>query len=263
MHGRLRQRDVAAQLRLVQHLPQAMAGGAHQTPEDGQCRDRRDLLEVALEIRADVTREPGGALVVCLHVDRRRRIAAAARERTPVFCRNGLRGDEVEPVLVVRGEELVPDAGAAEPELLAPGHRPQREVARTAGEALGDLAHQQEIRRSGQDEPAFPAADVDRALDGAQQRRMPLYLVDRQAPRAADQVVGRGRCLIEDVEIVERQVQAVVRPRLDERALAGLPGARDDDRGHRVQRAVKGGLHVTGEGLHRIHALNDNHSTYE
>jgi hypothetical protein len=110
--------------------------------------------------------------------------------------------------------------------LFAPGQRPQRDVAGAAGQRLGDLRHQQQVGRSGQDEAARAAVLIHRFLDRQQDIRGPLNFIEDELGSVDERRRLPDR-LIPDQHIV----QGVIRPaanhfRLaDERALAGLPGA--------------------------------------
>jgi hypothetical protein len=91
MHRRLRQRDVARQLRLVDELAEAQASCPHETAEIGQRRDRGEVLEVALQVRAHVAFEPDRPLLGRPQVKGRGRKAATASQRAPVLRGVGLR----------------------------------------------------------------------------------------------------------------------------------------------------------------------------
>ena len=74
---------------------------------------------------------------------------------------------------------------------------------------------------------------VDGPLDRPQQRGLPLHLVHRDPSSAAHEAQGVAPGHVEDVEIVERRVDAAAGGRpLHERALTRLPGAADDNGGH-------------------------------
>src|SRR5262249_18535175 len=105
-----------------------------QAAEIGQRRDRRKLLQVALEVGAHVAVEPNGPGLVHFEVHSRSREAAAVCQRAPVLGLVRLRGYQVEPVPVTGSEQLIPEAATCGPRLLAPRHWPEGEIACAAGE---------------------------------------------------------------------------------------------------------------------------------
>jgi hypothetical protein len=71
-----RRRMVAAEFRLVEHLAESVAGSPHQPAKVGKCGDRREVLQIALEVGADVSVEPDGTFPVGAEMQGRRRKAA-------------------------------------------------------------------------------------------------------------------------------------------------------------------------------------------
>jgi hypothetical protein len=119
-----------------------------------------------------------------------------------------------------------------------------------------------EVRRPGQQKTAGPSAAIHVALHGQQQIRRPLYLVECEAGAPTNEIIGRCARLLEHVEIVERQVEAIVRGQevSNERALADLPGACHGDDRHRAKRPCDRGGSEPGDV---IHVVNDIHSSLE
>ena len=188
---------------------------------------------------------------------RRQGEAAAPGQLAPVLAGVGLRGDKVEPVLVARTEQVLPDAGAAEAELLAAGHRPEGEVAGAAGEGLGDAAHQQQVGGAGEKEFPGHAPVVDVSLHGVQQLGLALHLVERDRLATAEERprVAPGR--VDHIEVVEREEAAALGGELPGKgALAGLAGARDHDCRHNAEPGLEAGRSHPWEDV-LIHTVND------
>ena len=165
---------------------------------------------------------------------------------------------QVAPLRVGRGQQLVPPPRACEPELLAPGHGPEREVARAAGQRLRHLPHQEQVGRAGEQETPGPAAAIDGPLHRAQQARLALDLVERERIVAAQQGLGVAARRVAHVEVVERAVAPFARHQLlDQGALAGLPRAGEHHGRHHAQPHGERVIQETGQ---RLHSMDDIHS---
>src|SRR5690606_11794702 len=125
------------------------------------------LRQVAREERADVPAEPELAGVVVLDLERGLGEAAPGYGILPRRLGCGLRAHEVEPGVARVKEELAPHPGLREPELLAPGHRPELEVEGSACQRLRDAMQGEQVGGAGEDELPGPAGRlfVDRRLD--------------------------------------------------------------------------------------------------
>ena len=188
---------------------------------------------------------------------------ATERQRTPILRLGRLLGQNVEPLRVAGAEQLFPDAAAAETPLLPPGHRPERQVARPASERLGDSAHQEQVRRTGEEELPRPTTPIDLALHRVQQVRLTLYLVEGHRQAAADECLGVTPCQVHDVQVVQRQEPPASGRHLPGKgALAGLTCARDDHGRHDSETSVEAGLDETGK-RDIIHDMNDIYSRSE
>src|SRR4029077_1841932 len=75
--------------------------------------DRRQLPEIALQIRLHVTGEPGGPRITRVQLERGYRVPAAPGEHLPILSRDPLRRNQVRPLVVLRLEQFLPDAGAS------------------------------------------------------------------------------------------------------------------------------------------------------
>jgi hypothetical protein len=156
------------------------------------------------------------------------------------------------------GQQLVPAPRAAELELLAAGHGPEREVARAAGQRLRHLPHQEQVGRAGEEVLPGPAVAVDGPFHRSQQARLALHLVERERIVASQQRFGVAARGVAHVEVVQRAVAPVARNELfDQRALAGLPRAGEHHGRHHAQARGERVIHQAGQGLH---AMNDIHS---
>ena len=91
------------------------------------------------------------------------------------------------------------------------GRRPEVHVHRTAREGLGDTAHEQQVRRAGEQEAPVPARPihVHRALDREQQIGFALHLVQRHPRRGAAEVPRRPPGPLMGLRIVQGQVEAI------------------------------------------------------
>ena len=127
-------------------------------------------------------------------------------------------------------------AARPEAELLAARHRPEIEIACAARQRLRDLAHEEQIRRSGQQETTGCAILIDGPFDRAQQLGRTLNLIQRDWLGSTDKQIGFVPSGIQHILIIERSVLPRSRSEvLDERTLPGLPCARYDERRHYVQ----------------------------
>ena len=106
---------------------------------------------------------------------------------SPVFGFAASAGEQIEPFLLARGEQLIPAAGAPVAALLAARHRPERQIAGPPRQRLGDLTHEEQVGGARQEESSRRALAIDRSLDRAQQSRLALDLVERHRVGAADQ----------------------------------------------------------------------------
>ncbi len=116
--------------------------------------------------------------------------------------------EDIQPSTVGDLQQLLPNPGLAETQLLAPRHRPERQIAGTAGQRLRDPAHQKQVGRACHEKASRSSVPVDLALDRAQEIRLALNFVQGDRTGAADEDVGVAAGEIEYVEIVERQVLA-------------------------------------------------------
>jgi hypothetical protein len=164
---------------------------------------------------------------------------------------------------VGRSQQFLPQPRASLAALLAARHRPQGEVACAARQRLGHAAHQEQVGRAREQETPRRAPPVDRPLDGVQQLRRALHLVEHDGPCAAHERLGVAPRDVERVEVVQRTVAALTgHEPLRQRALVRLPRPGHHDRRHRAQpRGERGG----GEPRQQadIHAMHDNHSWRE
>ena len=177
VHRGLRQRNVPAEPRLIDDLAQLQACGAHEAAKVRQRGDRREPLKVAFEVGLHVPVEPDAPLQVRFLVDGGDREAAPACQASPVLRPVWLSRHEVEPLVIAGTHELFPDPAPTESPLLAPRHRPQTQIARASCQRLGNPSHEQQIRRSRQEEPARLSLPVDHAFHGVEQ------IGDGAAPR--------------------------------------------------------------------------------
>jgi hypothetical protein len=163
------------------------------------------------------------------------------RKRLPVVGPGVAVGEQVTPLIVRRGEQVVPASGGTQPQLLASGHRPQREIARAPGQRFRDLAHQQQVRGTGEQETARPAITIDGALDGEQDIRRALHFVDGDRTRAGEQRLRIALGGVTQVEIVERHVATRPRnQRLGQGALSRLARAGQHHGGHGAEAGIEG-----------------------
>jgi len=77
--GGLRKSDIPAELGLVHELTEPQARRAHEAPVIGQAAHRRQVLQIALEIGADVAVEPDASISGIVERQCGRREAAAGR----------------------------------------------------------------------------------------------------------------------------------------------------------------------------------------
>ena len=111
-------------------------------------------------------------------------------------------------------------------------------MARPAGERFRHLPHQEQIRRTGQQEATRPAVPIDGPLHGAEQTWLALHLIEGHRLIASHQRFRIASGGIEHVEVVQRAV---------------APFAMNELLG-------KGAADQTGKG---IHAADDLHSPQE
>src|SRR5713101_4645360 len=75
MYRWLWQRHVAAELSLIQQLPQTEAYRSHEAAEIGERGDRRQLPKIALQIRLHVAGEPRRSRIVGMQIERGHRVS--------------------------------------------------------------------------------------------------------------------------------------------------------------------------------------------
>jgi hypothetical protein len=171
-----------------------------------------------------------------------------------------LRREQVEPLVIARREQLVPQAAASKPRLLATRHRPERQIAGAARQRFRYLTHQQQVGGAGEQEPAGGALAVDGPLHGAQQIRLALHLGQCDRLGAADQRVGVAASGVHDIQVVQRQVTPFAGREIHgQGALAGLACARDHHCGHDAETVGERAGDHPGE-RRGIHGVHDNHS---
>src|SRR5262245_45907075 len=129
MHGWLRKRHIAAELGLVDELAHPKASRTHQPTEIGQRADRCKILQITLEISADVAIEPDTPIRCVGELQRRRRETSALGKRAPILGTVLLGSQQFPPFGIGRSEQLFPSTTLSKAMLLAPGHRPERQVA--------------------------------------------------------------------------------------------------------------------------------------
>ena len=116
---------------------------------------------------------------------------------------------------------------------------------------------------------------VDLSLDGAQEARLALHLVEGYRLASLDQRIGVAPREIEHVQVVEGQVAAGtgsctrrlgclhrLAEGASERTLSRLTGPGHDDCGHDPHHGVEGAGNGPGK-VQIIHGVNDNHSYHE
>ena len=96
----LGQGHVAAKLRLVQELSHPETGCPHETAKIRQRRNRRDVLQVPLQVGTHVSVEPDRPFLVGFQVYCRGREAAAASQHLPVVALGWPGRHQIEPVFV-------------------------------------------------------------------------------------------------------------------------------------------------------------------
>ena len=184
-------------------MAEPQTGGAHQPAKIGQRRNLGEVLQIALEIGADVAVEPNRAFGACPQRESGGRESAAQREGPPVLRLIGTRRQDIKPVAVFGTKKFVPSAGPSIAALFSAGHGPEREVARPAGERFGHLFHPEQVRRSGEQEAAGGAVAIDGPLHRPQQIGRTLHLVERHRRAAADEDLGITAGRVKGVQIVE------------------------------------------------------------
>ena len=183
------------------------------------------------------------------------------RQRTPVLLMRVPAGQQVAPTFIGRVEQLLPAAGLPQPELLTTGHRPKGEIAGAASERFGNLAHQEQIRRTCQQEATRTAVPIDGPLHGAEQTWLALHLVECDRLMTSNQRLRITPCGIEHIEVVQRAVAPfALNELLGQGALAGLSRARDHNSRHHRQPIGEGAADQTGKS---IHLVEDFHSPHE
>ncbi|MBI4629496.1 MAG: hypothetical protein HY729_12350 [Candidatus Rokubacteria bacterium] len=208
------------------HVSETERGQGHQPPEVQQRADGGHALEVTLQVRPDVAVEPSRAFLWRVG-EHRHREAADQRLLGPGRLPGVPSLHETNQVSRrLRLEQPAPGTGSGVAPLLGLRHRQQGEVGGTPREGLGHGPHQQQVRRTGQQEATAPPVLVDGALDGEQKAGSALDLVQRHAVAFLDQRLRPTLGPVEDVEIVQRPVDPFPGRRkvLSEGALAGLPG---------------------------------------
>ena len=122
------------------------------------------------------------------------------------------------------------------------------------------------------EETSRASLPVNLSLDGAQEVRLALHLVEGYGPRAANERIGISAGEVEYVQVVEGQVAAGVRSRMRrpgclhrltegtrKRTLSRLTGPGHDDCGHDPHHGVEGAGNGPGK-VQIIHGVNVNHS---
>ncbi len=236
-----RARGEARRPRELGEVRRSSAAGSHQPSEPrevGQLGEVGDVVDVPLQGGRQVGVEPGAAPVGrrARHGGREAALQHALGEVLDGTVRRWC-GVAERP----RGEVL--------PNTLefALGERTERSDLDAPGESIAVPRKREDVGRAGhQEAPRAPVA-VHGGLDGQEQVRRALDLVDRhRAGRPGDQ---RGRVRLgpfEDVEVVQgpgSPAGALGGDAGDERALARLARADDRDDG----RVVEGLLHTAGE----------------
>jgi len=94
------------------------------------------------------------------------------------------------PVSPGHFEELSPDSGSAEPELLPPCQQVECEMNGATSQALRDAPHQSKVCGAGEDEASRDTLLVDGAFDRQEQLRRALNLIERERTRAPHERVG-------------------------------------------------------------------------
>ena len=140
--------------------------------------ERREILEIAFKVGADIAVEPDRPLPVGAEMEGRSRKASPSCQSLPVFRFGVVVTEHLTPRRILRRQQLRPQPPPASPRLLATRHRPEREIARPPGERLRHAAHQKEVRRTGEEEPPRHALLVDRPLDRPEEKGLALHLVD-------------------------------------------------------------------------------------
>jgi len=192
------------------------------------------LGDVALGHGADVVGEPGSP-VAGVEADR----FGVATGDDPLEIVDGAEragGPVAEALRVAEGDVDEPVPAAAG---FALGERPQLQEGGPAGERFGDGRDGEEVGRSVEQELAGAGVVVDDGLDGPDERiATPLDLVERpgELPQPGERrrvpTGGLQRRLVVEADQRASPAEDVT----DERGLAGLAGAGDDDDPERRQR---------------------------
>ena len=95
---------------------------------------RRLILKVALQIGANVAVEPDTSIRGRGQFQRRRWKTAATSQHVPIFGAAFLVGQQLAPSGIGRGEQVFPATALSEAALFPSCHRPEREIAGTAGQ---------------------------------------------------------------------------------------------------------------------------------
>jgi hypothetical protein len=107
--------------------------------------------------------------------------------------------------------------------LFPPRHRPKGEIARAAGKRFPNLAHEQQVCGTGNEETSGSAIAIDGAFHGPKKPRFALHLVKRYRFGAPNKGIGITAGRVEHVEIVERSIATISTNQiLGKRALSGL-----------------------------------------
>ena len=186
-----------------------------------------------------------------------------ARHRRPVaVCGLGPKSTKLKQCRNRPGGAVYQDC-LVSPQHFPAGHRPQGHATGASGQRLGHIAHLEQIGRSGQQKPSRFPAPIDCALDGNEQVRLPLDLVDGDGFGALHEYVGRTSRQVKDFPIVKIPIPSPSsRQVTDERALARLSGTRNHDGRHDIQPLAEAGPGKT-RVRKVIHGMNDNHSHCE
>lgn len=203
-HGRLRQCAGPAERGLVRLLAESRRHEFHQFSEVGKPRDLRQVGQVMFDIGAEVRVEPDRAVGRCPQVHCRSRKTAAPSCCAPVHPRSPAVVQKIEPVPVCCAEQVAPGARGPLAALFAAGHRPEVEITRAAGERLRNAPHEQQVRRTREQESARRPPPVDLRFHGEEQSRLALHFVQGDRKPSPEQRVGLVPGPSRGLEVVER-----------------------------------------------------------
>jgi hypothetical protein len=211
----------------VEHLAAARGHQAHVALELQQVGHAADLAHVALDVGGQVA-------------------------GMPLAGRNG---PVVQGGVEAGREQRVEAESSQELGRLRIGQGQQLHIGRAAGQALADLARQQQVLRTGEDEVPHVTAGIGLGLQIGQELRHMLHLVDDNAAAPAlDEATRVGRRLGAGVELFQRYVGVAGEGAARQGGLARLPRTTEHHHRKAARQTKQARLCQAGKGRRRERA---------